>query len=553
MLKKSKYRASLVLLLFLSIALIISACSSDGGNKVSPSGSNNASSGNSKDPAKDPAKEETKDPAAGEATEDVIRYPLNLTFASLDPHLVPTGGVANVDRHIYEQLVAFNSKFVPVPVLAKEIIVSDDGRTYTFPLRENVKFHNGKELKAEDVVASLNRWKEKTPRVQNSFGESVFEEVDPYTVKITLDKPSNDVPMQLASYLQFSAITTKEAIESASPEGLTEFIGTGPFKLVEFKQDQYVHLTKFDEYTSPEGPSDGVTGKKEALVKDIYFDLIPDGATAFNGFLAGDYNFANVTVDNVPQVSSQDDVELLKVFANEINIVFNKKAKFASDFKFRQAVAAALDSEEVLAGYTSDPDLYRANSSLVTPDSVDWYSTAGSEKYNQKNPELAKQLLKESGYNGEELVFLSTRDNNNAFYNATVLVVDQLQKIGIKAKIDTYDFTTMIARRGDAAAWDIYVGSFSNQVTPSQILFFGKTYGWPEDEKLQSLIRDTTLALTPEAKKAATEALHEYNWNNYLAAVKIGDYGTYFAYRKNVVGFNYFEGPILWNTKVIKK
>jgi len=536
----SKKPFGFLLTTLLASAVIVGGCSSNkGDNASSPSA-----------PASSGAPSETA--ASGEQTADVLRYPLTLTFASLDPHLVPTGGVANIDRHIYEQLVAFNTKYEPKPVLATEIQVSEDGKTYTFPLRKGVKFHNGKELKAEDVVASLNRWKEKTARVQTSFGDSLFEAVDEYTVAITLAQPSNDVPLQLASYLQFSAITTKEAIESAGPDGLTEIIGTGPYKYVEYKQDQYVHLTRFDDYVSPEGPQDGVIGKKEALVKDIYFDLIPDGSTAFNAFLAGDYDFASVSVDNLPQVQSLPDVTLNKVFANELNIVFNKKAPFPSQIKFREAVAAALDAEQVLAGYTSDPELYRLNSGLVTPDNAEWHSEAGAEKYNQKNPELAKQLLRESGYNGEELVFLTTRDSAGAFYNATVLVVDQLQKIGIKAKIDTYDFTTMIARRGDPAAWDIYVGSFSNQASPSQVLFLGKTYGWPEDEQLQKLIRNTTAALTPEAKKQASDELHAYHWS-YLDAVKIGDTGTYYAQRNNVVGYRFFEGPILWNTKVLKK
>jgi peptide/nickel transport system substrate-binding protein len=544
--RTSKKTFGFLLTTLLAIAVIISGCSLNNGNGGASSPA--ASSGSPTASANPSA----SNAAGGEETVDVLRYPLTLTFASLDPHLVPTGGVANIDRHIYEQLVAFNTKYEPKPVLATEIQVSEDGKTYTFPLRKGVKFHNGKELKAEDVVASLNRWKEKTARVQTSFGDALFKEVDEYTVAITLAQPSNDVPLQLASYLQFSAITTKEAIESAGPDGLTEIIGTGPYKYVEYKQDQYVHLTRFDDYVSPEGPQDGVIGKKEALVKDVYFDLIPDGSTAFNAFLAGDYDFASVTVDNLPQVQSLSDVTLNKVFAGELNIVFNKKAPFPSNVKFREAIAAALDAEQVLAGYTSDPELYRLNSSLVTPDNAEWHSEAGAEKYNQKNPELAKQLLQESGYNGEELVFLTTRDSAGAFYNATVLVVDQLQKIGINAKIDTYDFTTMIARRGDPAAWDIYVGSFSNQASPSQVLFLGKSYGWPEDEQLQQLIRNTTEALTPEAKKQASDALHAYHWN-YLGAVKIGDTGTYYANRNNVVGYQFFEGPILWNTKVLKK
>ncbi|MDF2671043.1 MAG: putative secreted protein, partial [Paenibacillus sp.] len=462
-------------------------------------------------------------------------------------------GVANIDRHIYEQLVAFNTKYETIPVLAESYNVSEDGKTYTFILRKGVKFHNGKEMKAEDVTASLNRWKDITARAKTSIGASNFEVKDDYTVVLNLDQPSNDIPSQLANYLQFAAIMPKEVIQGADAKGVKEIIGTGPYKYVEYKQDQYVHLTKFDDYKSVDKPADGVTGKKEALVKDVYFDLIPDSSTLFSSFLAGTYDFASLTVDNLNQVKALKDVNLQKVLSSEIDIVFNKKAAIPSNVKFRQAVAAALDNEKVMLGSTSDPELFRLNSSFVIKENADWYSEVGKEAYNQKNIEKAKQLLKESGYNGEEITFLTTRDSGGIFYNPTVLVKDQLEKIGIKAKLDVYDFTTMIAKRGDPKLWDIYVGSFALQPSPSQLLFLGKTYGWPEDQKLQDLVKATTAAISKDQKRKATDELHAYERQQYLAAIKVGEYYTYTAVRNNVVGFQFFEGPILWNTKVLKK
>jgi peptide/nickel transport system substrate-binding protein len=505
------------------------------------------------------SKTDNASPAAGDAGKDAkavetvseVRYPLTLTFASLDPHLVPTGGVANIDRHIYEQLVAFNTKYEAIPVLAESVDISNEGKTYTFPLRKGVKFHNGKEMKADDVVASLNRWKDITARAKTSIGASNFEVKDEYTVVLNLTQPSNDIPSQLANYLQFAAIMPKEVIAGADAKGVKEFIGTGPYKFVEYKQDQYVHVTKFDDYKSVDKPADGVTGKKEAFIKDIYFDLIPDSSTLFSSFLAGNYDFSEVSVDNLNQVKSLPDVEVKKVLSSDYNVVFNKKAPFTSNLKFREAVAAALDVEKILIGATSDPNLIQLNSSMINKQSTDWYSEAGKEKYNQKNPEKAKQLLKESGYNGEELKFLTTRDSGGKFYDATVLVKDQLEKIGIKSKLEVYDFTTMISKRSDPAAWDIYVGTFALQPSPSQLLYLGRAYGWPEDDKLQSLIKATTAAMTKEEKRKTADALQAYEYE-YLAAVKIGDYATYNAVRKKVVGYNFFEGPILWNTKVLK-
>lgn len=123
-------------------------------------------------------------------------------------------------------------------MLAESYEVSDDGMVYTFKLRQGVKFHNGEEMKADDVVASMNRWLELSAKANTLIGGSVFEEVDDYTVKMTANQASSDIIMILASPIQFAAIYPKEVVESASEEGITEYIGTGPYKLAEWKQDQ---------------------------------------------------------------------------------------------------------------------------------------------------------------------------------------------------------------------------------------------------------------------------------------------------------------------------
>ena len=125
-------------------------------------------------------------------------------------------------------------------MLAESYEVSDDGMVYTFKLRQGVKFHNGEEMKADDVVASMNRWLELSAKANTLIGGSVFEEVDDYTVKMTANQASSDIIMILASPIQFAAIYPKEVVESASEEGIKEYIGTGPYKLAEWKQDQYV-------------------------------------------------------------------------------------------------------------------------------------------------------------------------------------------------------------------------------------------------------------------------------------------------------------------------
>src|SRR5699024_3300326 len=125
---------------------------------------------------------------------------------------------------------------------------SDDGEVYTFNLRVGVLFHNGEEMTSEDVVASMERWVDSNSSVDLIYDGSSWEAVDDYTVELHLEKAKTGVLDTLVPVLQAPAIMPKEVIESADAAGITEYVGTGPFKMEEYLTDQYIHLAKFDDY-----------------------------------------------------------------------------------------------------------------------------------------------------------------------------------------------------------------------------------------------------------------------------------------------------------------
>jgi ABC-type transport system substrate-binding protein len=137
-------------------------------------------------------------------------------------------------------------------MLADSHTVSRDGLVYTFKLRQGIKFHNGKEMTSEDVVPSLARWGK-----QSIYGKSLFAQVDTwkaidkYTVEMKLKEKSAIVLISLAVPNNFGAIYPKEIAEKFEPAvKATEYIGTGPYKLAEWKPDQYIRMVRFDEYKS---------------------------------------------------------------------------------------------------------------------------------------------------------------------------------------------------------------------------------------------------------------------------------------------------------------
>ena len=200
---------------------------------------------------------------------------------ALDAHWTTASITETLTNHIYEGLYSLDRDNKPIPMLAESHTVSKDGLTYTFKLRQGVKFHNGKEMTSDDVVASLNRWGK-----QSIYGKALFAQVaemralDPYTVEMKLKEKSAIVLISLAVPNNFGAIYPKEIAEKFAPEvKVTEYVGTGPYKLAEWKPDQYIRMVRFDDYKSRNEKPNGYGGGKTAWLDEIRWIPVPEVAT----------------------------------------------------------------------------------------------------------------------------------------------------------------------------------------------------------------------------------------------------------------------------------
>lgn len=492
---------------------------------------------------------ESESSSDGEANGE-LKVAITVQPPTLDAHMTTATMTSDIARNIFETLVALNSNYQPVPMLAESIDRSDDGKTYTFHLRENVKFHNDKEMVAEDVVASMNRW------VETSMGGKLMEgalfvEGDPHTVLLELEKPIADVLDIMADRAQFPAIMPKEVIESAEADGVAEYIGTGPFKYVDWKQDQYIHLQKFDDYAMVDSPSDGFSGKKEVFVKDVYFELVHDPSTRIAGLKTGEYDIVSEAPnENYEQFVSDDELETYPYHYGSLFVVYNKKEGLSSNDKFRQAINAAINSGDVMKAAYVYEDLYELDSGYMTEDRKDWYSQNGSEEYNQADPERANQLLEEAGYNGETITLLSTRDYEY-IYNAAVVLQEELEQIGVNVELEIYDWPTALERRQDPGLWDVHIAGASTPVTPSSLLFLNYDWvGWPEHPKIDELLENIKRSADRDEAKMHWDELQGFVWTDYLPISILGQYRKVIVTSNKVKDFSEFEGGILWNTKL---
>lgn len=482
-----------------------------------------------------------------------IRIAIDAQPPTLDPMITTTTATKEIARHVFETLLVLDPNYEVAPMLAESFEKSEDGLVYTFKLREGIKFHNGQEMKAEDVSASMNRWLEKSTRAANAIGEGEFVVQGDYEVALNIKKPTIGVLDIIASTNQFAGIMPKDIIDTAPAEGITDIVGTGPFKFAEWKQDQYIHLQKYDDYQALDTPSNGLSGKKEALVDNLYFDIVNDGSTRLAGITTGQYDLAyQIPFDSYEQVKSSSDVTPLLNLYGGLTFVFNKKEGVFTDQKIRQAVNYGINNEDVLMGAMGNKDFYRLDNGLMYKEQAKWYTDVGKEFYNQNDLEKAQALLREAGYDGQEVRILATRDYEY-IYNTAVVMKGQLEGMGIKAEIEVVDWPTLVQKRTEPTGWDAYITGFSPVSIPTQLLALDPTYpGWPDTEKLRTLTEEIRSAASDEESYEKWIELQEYNWSEYVAFIKIGDFFSFAAYRDSIIGNDYFEGIILWNTSVDK-
>jgi len=480
-----------------------------------------------------------------------LQVAYNAQPPTMDPLMTTAVATRDVARNVFESLVTLDADSKVVPMLAESYEESEDGKIITFKIRQGVKFHNGDEMTADDVVASMEHWRTTTALGKANFADATFVKVDETTVELVMQQKLFIALHLLADPSQIAMITTEEVIESATAEGITEFIGTGPYKFVEWKNDQYIHLQKFEDYKAVETPANGLAGKKEAKYENVYFQFVTDASTRLAGIQTGEYDVANaIPFDNVEQLNSLDNLTT-SVDHNGFNaIVFNKRSGIFADKTARQAVNAALDEEAILTAAFSNSQFYELESGLMIKEQTDWYSDAGSDQYNQNNPEKAKALLKEIGYNGEEVVILSTRDYED-HYNAAVVVQQQLESIGINAKLDIYDWPTVLERRTDETAYDIFITGFPTEPVPNKYVFLdsrGGWAGWTNSPEIDALLdKIATASSQEEATNTYSELMEEYY--DYLPIIKFGNKTTVTAYDSSIEGYDFLQGIILWNMK----
>ena len=470
----------------------------------------------------------------------------------LDPMISTADLVGTIMQHVYETLYTFDGNWNVAPMLAESApVVSKDGLTYTIPLRKGVKLHNGRDLNADDVVASLQRWMELSPR-----GKAVGKELasitakGPLSVELKLKAPYAPLLAQLALPSGMAAIMAKEAVQIP----LRDFVGTGPYKFKERRPDQFTVLTRFDEYSSRKEASSGYAGRREALLDELRFVPVPSANTRVEGALSGQFQYADLLpVEAIGRIEkgAPGVVPIVTKNFGFPYIVFNTKEGVLAQQPMRKAVQTAMGAGEMLAAGFGDNRFFVVEPNFF-PKGTPYYSEAGGKLYNERNPAVAKEQAAKAGYNGQPVRIMASRQYE-FHYNMALVMSEQLKKAGFKTDLQVVDWATLVQRRNDSKLWDVYFthsGLFPEPMLSPPQLGDGAPGWWDSAAKkttLQAFNQETNIA-----KRGALWGQVQQTVYDEVPFVEVGKFNALSARSSKLQGYTPAIWPFFWNTGLTK-
>ncbi|HEX7126977.1 MAG TPA: ABC transporter substrate-binding protein [Thermodesulfobacteriota bacterium] len=465
--------------------------------------------------------------------------------------MLPYGILAqHIGKHVYENLFTFDANWRPVPMLAEGYTTSADGKVYTIRLRRGVRFHDGSTFDAADVVASLQRWVQLESTAKSLLAPNLesITAVDPQTVEVKLKAPSSVLIYMLAA--DAAPMYPSELVQKFGSQPLKEYVGTGPYRFVEWLPDRHIELARFDGYAARSEPASGFAGKRVAYHDTIRFIPVPDVSVRVAGVQSGQYD---VALDINPDMyqTLKDDQRVRSLLIRPFGWPFfamNKAQGLFADVRLRRAFLAALDMDQLMAAGFGDKALYAVNGSIYPKEITDWYTTAGTEPYNQKAPARAKRLLEEAGYAGKPVRIVTSRQYD-FLYKISLVAAQQARAAGFNVDLQVVEWATLVERRQKPDQYEIFVTFNSMSPAPPlyQLWLFEFWPGWWKNEEKDRLLARFGAATDHASRAEIWRNIQALIWSE-VPIVKVGDFFGYALASPKLEGVQEIYTMPFWNT-----
>jgi peptide/nickel transport system substrate-binding protein len=496
-----------------------------------------------------------------------VRAVLQGDLPTYDPIWTTANLAAYHGGMVYDTLFGVDTKGVPQPQMVKAWGVSDDKLTYTFELRDGLRFSDNTAVTSADVVPSIRRW-----MVRSGSGQLLAPHVkdisakDEKTVTVALKEPFAllvDIFASTTTPVQF--IMRKREAETDPMSKIDQVVGSGPFILNQDETKvgtQYIY-DKNAHYVPRAEPASAMAGGKVVKVERVVFINMPDSQTAVAALQAGEIDFMELPpTDLLDQLADDPAITIENFFDLGLvgYVALNWLYPPFNNVKCRQAILHIINQEDMLRPTFVSPKWYKTCGSYFTCGSaMDNDANTGWFKSGPNIP-LAKQLLAEGGYDGKPIVMLQA--TNFAYMsNAATVMAEQLRAAGIKVDLQPMDWANVVQRRAsqsppDQGGWNIFFTSSgglsnSNPYMMAQMATNGTKswFGWPSDQKNEQLRMQWLAAETMEQRKAIAAQIQDNAWN-VVPHLYFGQWQQPTAHRKNVTGWLHVPEIIpFWNVE----
>ncbi len=487
----------------------------------------------------------------GNAANDTFTYAQGADPRGLDPALVDDGESSKVISNIYEGLLKYAADSTKVePSLAESWQVSPDGLSYTFKLKQGVKFQDGTDFNAEAVKFNIDRQIPPKATADMSYGPFVYGSVkdvvvvDPSTVTINLTQKNTAFLANLAMSLA-APIVSPKALTDGSNSVMENPVGTGPYKFVKWNKGENVVLVRNDDYWG-----------EKAKTKNVIFRIIPDNSARVLALNAGEVDMIDGIDATVVNTITQGGNKLFEAPGMNVNyMAYNTTTEMFKTVEARTALSQAINVEELVQSLYQG---YSEKATTILPTFVPGYDA--TVKQVGYDPAAAKAGLAKAGITKVHMIAYSNPRPYNAATGATLAAAIQgyLQKVGVEATIDTFDWTTY-KEKVKAGDFDIgFYGWIGDNGDPDNFLNLladkdptMNIARWQDPKYIADIKAALAMPNGPE-RDAAYGAMEKYVAERAVW-LPISHAKTLAGYRPNVSGFIYHVTGNVFLSQAVKQ
>ena len=478
----------------------------------------------------------------------------------LDPHMTTAAITRTFGYHVFDTLFSQDNAGAIKPQMVDHFETAPDGLTWTFTLRDGLRFHDGAPVTAADCVASLARWapKDSLGRMLLAAGATMTAGGDK-TFTIALKKP---FPLMLPVLGKPNApvpfIMPGRIATAAGDNRITEITGSGPFV---FRKDSWrpgdsMVLARFDGYVPRTEPADFLAGGKVVHVDQVVLRAVTDDSTAANALMAGEIDYMQyLPFDQLELLAKAPNVKLMTLKGLDMfqgNFRLNQASGPFADPAVRAVLWKLVDQKDSLEAAGIGP-AYRVDdcASFWMCDTA--LSTNAGASVAKFDLAAAKAALASTGYKGEKVVMLQVA--NSISQAAGSLLAQNMKAAGFTVDEQVMDWGTVLARRAKKDGWSLFP-VYSNGVDMASPLthFYVSNNcadypGWSCSAEITTHLQQFADAPDDAGRKAVAALIQEDAYK-LVPSVMWGQFSRPAGYRTRLAGLIQSSFPMFWNVQV---